>query len=148
MLVDFGRAVDLAKVTTKGSDPLKTVFSGSAAAEDMECRAMRQGQPWGVDLDFFGLCASSYILLFGSHIEVVQDKASGKLRLKKLLRRYWQRDLWQNYFDTLLNFDARSDDYCLRDLRMAFDEYIDGKDRKREIVSRVSTLYNHLPKKR
>ncbi|KAL7485402.1 hypothetical protein ACHAW6_010996 [Cyclotella cf. meneghiniana] len=148
MLVDFGRAVDLDRVSKKYSDPLKSLFTGSVAAEDMECKAMRQGLPWGVDLDFFGLCASSYILLFGSHIEVVQDKATGRLRLKKLLRRYWQRDLWQNYFETLLNFDTQSDDYCLRDLRFAFDEYINGKDRKREIVSRVGQLFNHLPKRR
>eukprot|EP00804_Cyclotella_cryptica_P024138 CCRYP_015577-RA/>CCRYP_015577-RA protein AED:0.13 eAED:0.13 QI:0/1/0.66/1/1/1/3/321/1383 len=148
MLVDFGRAIDLQKASNKGSDPLKTVFTGSVAAEDMESKAMRQGLPWGVDLDFFGLCASSYILLFGSHIEVVQDKATGRLRLKKLLRRYWQRDLWQRYFETLLNFDTQSDEYCLRDIRLAFDEYIDGKDRKREIVSRIGQLFNHLPKKR
>ena len=145
MLVDFGRAIDLDSVSGIGTKPL---FTGSVAAEDMECKAMRQGLPWGFDLDFYGLCASSYILLFGSHMEVVQDENTGKLKLKRLLRRYWQRDLWQKYFDTLLNFGARSSDNCLHDLCIAFDEYLNDKGRNRDIESRISTLYTHLPKER
>lgn len=142
MLVDFGRAVDLVGISDT------TLFTGSAAAEDMECKAMRQGLPWGVDLDFYGLCASSYILLFGSHMEVVQDKATGKLKLKRLLRRYWQRELWQNYFESLLNYDSCSSAHCLRDIRVAFDDYLDNNGRKRDVESRIGTLYTHLPKKR
>lgn len=145
MLVDFGRAVDLDSLPGNGSNPL---FTGSAAAEDMECKSMRKGLPWGAGLDFYGLCASSHILLFGSHMEV-QDGASGTLKLKKLIRRYWQRDLWHNYFDTLLNYDASKPDVnCLRDLRMAFDEYLADNGRIRDLESRISTLYTHLPKKR
>eukprot|EP00578_Thalassiosira_sp_NH16_P014046 CAMPEP_0181126148 /NCGR_PEP_ID=MMETSP1071-20121207/27454_1 /TAXON_ID=35127 /ORGANISM="Thalassiosira sp., Strain NH16" /LENGTH=1409 /DNA_ID=CAMNT_0023211689 /DNA_START=213 /DNA_END=4439 /DNA_ORIENTATION=- len=94
MLVDFGRSIDLEKVASGLSDPLKAQFKGSIAAEDMECVAMRKGLPWGVDLDFFGLAASSFILLFGSHIEIVQDRSTGKWRLSKSFRRYWQKDLW------------------------------------------------------
>lgn len=145
MLVDFGRAVDLESVSSNGSNIL---FSGSAAAEDMECRSMRQGLPWGVDLDYFGLCASSCILLFGDHMEVVQDKATGRLKLKKLLRRYWQRDLWSNFFDVLLNNDVSSDSNCLQDLLLKFEEHLEDDGRKRDIDSRISTLYTHLPKKR
>ena len=146
MLVDFGRAIDLASISGTGSKPL---FTGSVAAEDMECRAMRQGLPWGVDLDYYGICASSYTLLFGSHMEVVQDKVTGKLKLKRPFRRYWQRSLWSNYFEALLNYDtvAASNSF-LTDLRVAFDEYLDEKGRKRDIESRISTLYTHLPKKR
>ena len=146
MLVDFGRAIDLASISGTGSKPL---FTGSVAAEDMECRAMRQGLPWGVDLDYYGICASSYTLLFGSHMEVVQDKVTGKLKLKRPFRRYWQRSLWSNYFEALLNYDtvAASTSF-LTDLRVVFDEYLDEKGRKRDIESRISTLYTHLPKKR
>ena len=145
MLVDFGRAVDLESVSTNG---LNTLFSGSAAAEDMECKSMPQGSPWGVDLDYFGLCASACILLFGDHMEVVEDKATGKLKLKKLLRRYWQRDLWSSFFDILLNNDASSNSTCLQDLLLKFDEFLENDCRKRDIDSRISTLYTHLPKKR
>ena len=147
MLVDFGRAVDLEKVTRQGEDPLRTLFKGSIAAEDMECGTMREGLPWGVDLDYFGLCASAFILLFGSHMEVVRDKSTGNWRLNKILRRYWQKDLWQSLFHSLLNFDLGSERNCLRDLRLAFDEYID-EDRSREIATHLNQLFTHLPKKR
>jgi checkpoint serine/threonine-protein kinase len=147
MLCDFGRAIDLEKVTRQGEDPLRTLFKGSIAAEDMECGTMREGLPWGVDLDYFGLCASAFILLFGSHMEVVRDKSTGNWRLNKILRRYWQKDLWQSLFHSLLNFDLGSERKCLRDLRVAFDEYID-EDRSREIATHLNQLFTHLPKKR
>jgi len=148
MLVDFGRAIDLEKVTREGEDPLQTLFKGSIAAEDMECGTMREGLPWGVDLDYFGLCASAFILLFGSHMEVVKDKSTGNWRLNKILRRYWQKDLWQSLFHSLLNFELGSERKCLRDLRAAFDEYIDENDRSREIATHLNQLFTHLPKKR
>ena len=147
MLVDFGRAVDLDKVASRGSNSLSTLFHGNVAAEDMECGTMRQGLPWGVDLDYFGLCASSHILLFGSHMEVAQDKSTGRFHLQKTFRRYWKRDLWQMYFDALLNFDVASENDVLRDIRIAFDEYI-GKERKQEITSHLTQLHRNLPKKR
>ncbi|KAL7527624.1 hypothetical protein ACHAXR_002046 [Thalassiosira sp. AJA248-18] len=147
MLVDFGRSIDLEKVPSQ-ADPLQAQIKGNIAAEDMECGSMRKGLPWGVDLDFFGLAASSFILLFGTHMEVVEDRRSGKWRIHKPLRRYWQRELWSCLFDSLLNFDSNTDNYCLRDIRIAFDEYIDGKQRKREIATHVNQLYTHLPKKR
>ena len=148
MLVDFGRSIDLEKVARQGSNPLRTKFKGNVAAEDMECGSMRKGLPWGIDLDFFGLAASSFLLLFGIHMEVIEDRRSGKWRIHKPLRRYWQKDLWSSLFDALLNFDSSSDEYCLRDIRQSFDEYIEGKDRKREIATHLNQLYTHLPKKR
>ena len=148
MLVDFGRSVDLEKVTSRGSNLLQTQFKGNIAAEDMECVAMRQGLPWGIDLDFYGVAASSFILLFGSHLEVTQDRSTGKWRPHKSFRRYWQRDLWTILFDTLLNFDSSSNDYAMGNIRVAFDEYIEGKDRKREITTHLNQLFTHLPKKR
>lgn len=140
MLVDFGRSIDLEKVASRGSDPLQTQFTGSVAAEDMECGSMRKGLPWGIDLDFFGLAASSFLLLFGSHIEVIEDRKTGKWRVAKPLRRYWQRELWESLFDSLLNFNASTGKYCLADIRSGFDEYIDGKQRKQEIASHLQHL--------
>ncbi len=37
MLVDFGRSIDLEKSMHRGSNPLRSQFEGSIAAEDMEC---------------------------------------------------------------------------------------------------------------
>ena len=149
MLVDFGRSIDLSYAAVSGSDPLETQFTGSIAAEDMECGSMRDGTSWGIELDLFGLAASSYILLFGSHMEVMKDRSSGKWRPNKPFRRYWQQELWGPLFDSLLNHDSKSaDEYCLRDYMIAFAEYIEGKQRKKEIATHINQLYTHLPRRR
>jgi hypothetical protein len=148
MLVDFGRSIDLVRTENQGSDPLRTQFTGSIAAEDMECVAMREGRHWGVDLDFFGVAASSFILLFGSHIEVIQDRSTRKWRPNKPFRRYWQREIWDHLFDSLLNFDSKTDKYCLGEVRAHFDGYIEGKQRKKEIAAYLHQLHTHLPTKR
>ncbi len=149
MLVDFGRSIDLSFAASPGSDPLETQFIGLIAAEDMECGSMRDGSSWGIDLDLFGLAASSYILLFGSHMEVVKDRNSGKWRPNKPFRRYWQQELWSSLFDSLLNFDSKSAEECfLHEHSIAFEEYIEGKQRKKDIATHLNQLYTHLPKKR
>ncbi len=148
MLVDFGRSIDLDIAENRGSNPLQTQFTGSIAAEDMECAAMREGRTWGVDLDLFGLAASSFLLLFGSHMDVIQDRSTGKWRPNKSFRRYWQRDLWDLLFDSLLNFDSSTDKYCLREIRADFDSYIEGKQRKKDIAANLHQLHTHLPTKR
>lgn len=148
MLVDFGRAIDLDKTIIRGLDPLHSQFTGNIAAEDMECGAMRDGRRWGVDLDFFGLAASSYLLLFGSHMEVVQERSTGKWRPKKSFRRYWRCELWGILFDSLLNFDSSADKYCLQEIRSRFDDYIKEKNRKKEIASNLHQLHTHLPTRR
>lgn len=145
MLVNFGRSVDLEKVAPRGVNPLQAQFNGRVAAEDMECGSMREGRYWGIDLDFYGLAASAFILLFGSHMEATQGR-SRKWRLPKSLRRYWQRELWNNLFYSLLNFDSSSDRYCLSDIRTSLDDYLQERDKEREIVPHLNQLY--LPKKR
>jgi hypothetical protein len=90
------------------------------AAKDMECAAMHEGHTWEVDLDFIGLAASSFLLLFGSHIDVIQDRSMGKWHPNKLFRRYWQRDLWGLLFDSQLNFNSSTDRYCLHEIRGDF----------------------------
>ena len=103
VLVDYGRAIDLSDLAKEGEDPSNVVLMGEAAEEDMMCVAMRKGRPWSYDADTFGICASAHVLLFGNHIELIQN---GKRWMpRQSFKRYWQRDLWTELFDTLLNSD-------------------------------------------
>ncbi len=108
MLVDFGRAVDLATLRRGVSDARLCGYS--VAENDMACVAMRQGLEWNYDVDMFGICASAHVLLFSSHIHIVQDDVTQRWRLSSRLRRYWQGDLWHNLFDTLLNYQCKMGD--------------------------------------
>ena len=147
MLVDFGRSVDLER-TGGASDPLRSQFKGNVAAEDTECVAMRESRPWGIDQDLFGLCSSAHLLLFGSHIEVTEEKSTSKWRQRKAFRRYHQQDLWNRFFDTLINYDSSTDEYCIPGIRAQFEEYIGTGQRMKEIDKNLKQLFSHLPTKR
>jgi checkpoint serine/threonine-protein kinase len=145
MLVDFGRAVDLEGLST--SSPLKVKFIGPATLKDMECISMREHKSWSLDLDTYGLCASAYVLLFGSHMEVCKESATNLWKTTKPLRRYWNRTLWNLLFDTLLNGgNEQSQPKRLNEIRFSFDEYLNEKNRRREVQALLRHQAAMLPK--
>lgn len=104
MLVDFGRAVDLSELASDRVESMNVTLFGDATETDMMCVSMRKQKPWSFDADTFGICASVHVLLFGNHIEIVQN-GSKRWMPRQSFKRYWQRDLWKELFDTLLNTD-------------------------------------------
>ena len=136
-------------------DPLDIKFIGDIAARDMSTVAMREGIPWGADIDTYGLGASSYCLLFSSHIDVVQDFVSKRWRPIKPLRRHWNKKLWDTLFDTLLNSDGKNQNKfagshpnSLRALRKSFESYLDEGSRRKEVRSLLKQQNDILPKRR
>ena len=153
MLVDFGRAVDLEAAAGKGGDHLAVRFHGNEAARDMECVAIRENLSWGLDIDTYGLCASVFTLLHGSHMNVEKDATTKRWRPHKPFRRYWNRDLWFNLFDTLLNMDGTngalgSHPNSQRNIRTAFEEYLDEGNRRRHLESYLKHQASFLPKQK
>lgn len=153
MLVDFGRAIDLMSFTEVGStnNPRNIRFSGDISADGMSCGAMKSGRPWATDADTFGLCASAHVLLFGSYMDVDFVESVNKWTLQRPLRRYWQKTLWGKLFDTLLNPGEQhrgSHPDTLRSIRKSFEEYLDEKNRRKEVLSLLKFQSGILPKKR
>ena len=124
-------------------------FFGNAAGQDMECPAMMEERPWKEDIDTFGLCACAHVLLWGTHIKVVKD-VKDKWRQEKNIRRYWCKDLWHEFFSTLLNSGGDDEDGVgvgfgsghedLRRLREGFEGHMEG--RKRELKALLSHFHN------
>ena len=155
MLVDFGRAVDLATVNCGKPDKLEARILGKAAKEDMACAAIREGLPWGADIDTYGICASAFVLLYGIHMDIEKDPASKRWRPHKPLRRYWNKSLWNKLFDTLLNLDGKernlatgSHPNSLRALRKSFEEYLASGGRKKDLQAELNRQSSILPKRR
>eukprot|EP00978_Attheya_sp_CCMP212_P038913 scaffold197559_cov51-Attheya_sp.AAC.1 len=152
MLVDFGRAVDLTAAADGQCDPLDLELYGNAAGEDMACVAMREERGWGCDIDTYGLCASVHILLYGIHMEVEKDTTTQRWRPHKPFRRYWQKQLWGELFDTLLNFDRTSKhashSNSLRAIRNAFDKYLDQANNRNRVEAELKRQVQFLPKTR
>ncbi|CAB9515023.1 Mitotic checkpoint serine/threonine-protein kinase BUB1 [Seminavis robusta] len=130
MLVDFGRAIDLADLANSPHDAKDVKMIGDAAEEDMMTVAMKKKRPWSFDTDTFGLCASIHVLLFYSHIEITQDQRTKRWMPKQRFKRYWQTDLWKEVFDTLLNDPISSRPRSLRDLREKLDKRLESNYQK------------------
>ncbi|CCF60444.1 hypothetical protein KAFR_0K00880 [Kazachstania africana CBS 2517] len=95
-LIDFGRSFDL----TLFEPGIK--FKADWKTDQQDCYEMRMGKPWSYEADYYGLASIIHSMLFGKLIETI-DSPNGKVKLKNNLKRYWQKDLWQTVFDTLLN---------------------------------------------
>jgi checkpoint serine/threonine-protein kinase len=151
MLVDFGRAVDLKAAAKPEIDPMDVRLEGSCAEKDMECVAMRKGLSWSFDVDTFGVCASAHVLLYGSHIEIDCNSTTKRWKPRKPLRRYWQKDLWNDFFDTLLNLDEVSQTALgshprsLRALYKKMETYIRDRSRSSNLESLLKHQASMLP---
>ena len=106
-LIDFGRGVDLKLLTTD------TVMVGDSTTESFRCLEMREEQPWLWQADAYGAAGVIHCLLFGDYMEVEKCVPLGEgapsfhLRIKNQFRRYWQTDIWELVFDTLLNWKSK-----------------------------------------
>jgi len=151
MLVDFGRAVDLTAAAKDGFNPLDLKLKGMATSQEMACVASRLNLEWSFDVDTFGICASAHVLLYGSHIEISMDQTK-RWNIKKRLRRYWQKELWAELFETLLNLDdvtqiaIGSRPKSLREIRRKFEHFLSTKTK--ELESLLKHQHRILPRRR
>lgn len=120
-LIDLGRAIDLMAF------PEGAKFVGDSYTEGFRCSEMIEGKPWTYEADMHCVAATVHTLLFGKYMEVQKVAGSegvSRYRLREPLKRYWQADLWETFFDSLLN----SNDSCpLNSLRRMFEEHIASK---------------------
>jgi checkpoint serine/threonine-protein kinase len=148
MLVDFGRAVDLAQHAGDNGEAHRVMLLGESAKDEMRCVAMRNQMAWSFDADTFGVLASAHVLLHGTHMKIVQGR-NNKWRPTTTLKRYWQKDLWNEIFDNLLNFDevtgtaVGSRAVNLRILSSKLDAYL--KTETKSLHSLLSRQVHMLP---
>lgn len=96
-LIDFGVSIDTRRF------PPNTTFNYVHHHELFKCIEMRTNRPWTYQLDLFGLVGVMHVLLFGSYMEVAQRSPSGVWMPKTAIPRYFQRQMWETVFRTLLN---------------------------------------------
>ena len=100
-LIDFGRTIDTKQF------PLGQQFTTDWKVDKRDCLEMRQKIPWTYETDYYGLVGIVYCLLFGKYMEmpVLKEDSDGRAiqKLPATLRRYWKVDIWEPFFDMLLN---------------------------------------------
>jgi checkpoint serine/threonine-protein kinase len=100
-LIDFGRTIDT------NLFPPGQQFTTDWKVDKRDCLEMRQKLPWTYETDYYGLVGIIYCLLFGKYMEmpVLKEAADGRdiQKLPAMLKRYWKVDIWEPFFDMLLN---------------------------------------------
>jgi hypothetical protein len=105
-LIDFGRSVDLELV------PRNCVMVGDSGTEAFRCVEMREESPWLWQADAYGVAGCLHCMLFGDYMQVervVDCQKVERLRIKAAFPRYWQGELWDKVFTTLLNLPCPLD---------------------------------------
>ncbi|PON74852.1 Mitotic spindle checkpoint protein Bub1/Mad [Trema orientale] len=121
-LVDWGRGIDLRLF------PDDMEFKGDCRTSGFRCIEMQQNKPWKFQVDTYGLCVIVHMMLHNSYMEI-QEKPSpdgGYIYLPKSpFKRYWNVDLWKNFFTKLLNnCPGNNERNLLQDLRESFQDYM------------------------
>ncbi|XP_049516605.1 uncharacterized protein LOC119437522 isoform X2 [Dermacentor silvarum] len=101
-LIDFGRAVDMSQL------PPGTTFTYVVKTDGFVCTEMCNSRPWTLQTDWFDLQGCLHVLLFGDCMEV-EKMPNSTWSIRRKFKRYWQQDLWNRLFSTLLSIPSCSE---------------------------------------
>ncbi|KAG6967391.1 hypothetical protein JG687_00004292 [Phytophthora cactorum] len=142
-LIDYGRSIDLSLY------PEGTVFKGNCHAKGFQCVEMLTHRPWTHQVDTFAFCGTVHCMLFGEYMEVKprrNAKGATHWGIVKQFKRYWQVDMWTDFFHDLLNVRSCTDQPSLPNLRRRFENYFvsDGNRQQVRYRHHRQTLLSHF----
>jgi len=107
-IIDFGKTIDLRTI------PAETVFDDIVETSGLKTVEMREKRPWRHHIDYFGVAAVAYCLLFGQYMDVSRVRG-GRWAPRGTYKRWWKTDFWKRFFDEFLNLQG-ADKTCLPSL--------------------------------
>lgn len=120
-LIDFGCAIDL---DWYGEDE---AFTYVVKTDNFTCCEMLEGKPWKFQIDLFGIAGTVFVMLFGKYMEV--EKRHNEWKPKTKFPRYFNKILWEQFFDTLLNVPNCKTMPNLQHLRSTIEEEIYSREK-------------------
>lgn len=126
-LIDFGCSIDMSLY------PPNTSFTRKVQTESFICCEMLENKSWNYHTDLFCIAATTHVILFDKYIEL--QKKYDAWCIKEKLPRYMKSDLWNKFFDTLLNHQNEAGH-----LQVALDEALSTQFDK--YTSGMKTLVN------
>jgi checkpoint serine/threonine-protein kinase len=126
-LTDFGSAIDM-ECFEKGTE-----FSSVVATENFICCEMRDKRNWTFQTDLFGVCGTVFVIVFGKYMEV--EKKLGRWQITTKYPRYFQKCIWERFFNELLNiYDCN----CMPNLQMLKQEFdVEVLEREKYINEKI-----------
>ncbi|XP_042639452.1 mitotic checkpoint serine/threonine-protein kinase BUB1 [Orycteropus afer afer] len=130
-LIDLGQSIDM-KLFPKG-----TTFTAKCETSGFQCIEMLSKKPWTYQIDYFGVAATVYCMLFGTYMKVKNE--GGIWKPEGLFRRLPHLDMWNEFFHTMLNIpdchQLPSLDVLRQKLKKIFQQHYSNK---------IRTLRNRL----
>ncbi|XP_008847440.1 mitotic checkpoint serine/threonine-protein kinase BUB1 [Nannospalax galili] len=130
-LIDLGQSIDM-KLFPKG-----TTFTAKCETSGFQCPEMLSGKSWNYQVDYFGVAASVYCMLFGTYMKVKNE--GGVWKPEGLFRRLPHLDVWEEFFHIMLNIPdchhLPSLDMLRQKLKKLFEQHYSNK---------IKTLRNRL----
>lgn len=120
-LIDFGCAIDL---DWYGEDD---AFTYVVETENFTCCEMLESKPWKFQTDLFGIAGTIFVMLFGKYMEV--EKRLNEWKITTRFPRYFNKILWEQFFDTLLNVPSCTAMPNLQELRSTIEEEIYSREK-------------------
>lgn len=119
-LIDFGRGIDM-----KAFRP-DVQFIAEWEMSQHDCNEVRESRPWTYQIDLYGVAGTIHAMLFGKYLESVPvnngrnssggrdslneadvnakgDSGTKRYCIRESFKRYWDREIWTDVFDLLLN---------------------------------------------
>jgi checkpoint serine/threonine-protein kinase len=118
-LIDFGRGIDMKAFRSD------VQFIAEWEISQHECNEVREMRPWTYQIDLYGVAVTIHAMLFGKYLESTplcgdEPRNSGgrdsitepglgsgsgnkRYRIHESFKRYWDREIWNDVFDLLLN---------------------------------------------
>ncbi|KAL5277528.1 BUB1 family protein [Megaselia abdita] len=119
-LIDFGVSIDM-NLFPKGA-----TFDFCHDLVESKCIEMREKRHWTYQIDLFGVAGIIHLMLFGKYMEVEKTILGWKPINK--IPRYFNRDVWEHIFHTLLNVKNCKSMPNLQDLRVLLEEVLVEKE--------------------
>lgn len=120
-LIDFGSAIDM-DFYENGQK-----FTCVVETENFMCCEMQEGKPWTFQTDLFGIAGTAHVLLFGKYMEV--EKGVLSWAIKSRFPRYFNKFLWEQFFNALLNVPNCDSMPNLQAIKDQFEEEIHYKEK-------------------
>ncbi|XP_058735217.1 mitotic checkpoint serine/threonine-protein kinase BUB1-like [Vicia villosa] len=121
-LVDWGRGIDLRLF------PDHTIFKADCRTSGFRCIEMQENKPWKFQVDAYGLCGVVHVMLHNSYMQIVKKESpdGGSAYHPRLpFKRYWNIELWKNFFSKMLNnYPCHDDKRLLQELKKSFEDYM------------------------
>ncbi|XP_031227703.1 mitotic checkpoint serine/threonine-protein kinase BUB1 isoform X2 [Mastomys coucha] len=130
-LIDLGQSIDM-KLFPKG-----TVFTGKCETSGFQCPEMLSNKPWNYQVDYYGVAATIYCMLFGTYMKLKNE--GGVWKPEGLFRRLPHLDMWEEFFHIMLNIPDCHNLPSLDFLRLNMKKLLE-----QQYSNKIKTLRNRL----